>query len=85
VLANVSVENAFEVLTFAVAGKHGHEAIGKKCFETACEHAQEAVKTLGFYGIDLDTLCEFVRKDELAIDEYDLFEAVLHFTLKFVS
>jgi hypothetical protein len=68
-----------------LARKHGYEAIGKKCFETACEHAEEAVKAQGFYGIDMDILCGFVRQDELAIDEYDLFEAVPSFALEILN
>jgi hypothetical protein len=84
VLKNISAENTFEMLT--LARKHGYETIGKKCFETACEHAEEAVKAQGFYGIDLDTLCDFVRQDELVIDEYDLFKAVVAYLLfKFLN
>jgi hypothetical protein len=35
------------------------------------------VKTPGFFGLDLALICEFASQEELAIDEYTLFNAVL--------
>jgi hypothetical protein len=77
VIENVSATNAFEML--AMARKHGYESIAKKCLETACENAEEMVKTPGFFGLDLALLSEFASQEELAIDEYTLFDAVSNF------
>jgi hypothetical protein len=76
---NVSATNAFEML--AIARKHGYDAIGKKCLEVACKEAKAAVKSKGFYSLDLDILCQFAGQDEMAIDEIALFRAVHVFCL----
>jgi hypothetical protein len=77
VIENVSAANAFEML--ALARKHGYEAITKKCLEAASRYAEQAIKTQGFYGLDQSILCEFASQEELAIDEYTLFDAVFLF------
>jgi hypothetical protein len=76
---NLCATNAFEM--FALARKHGYEAIAKKSLETACKEAKAAVKTEGFYDLDLALLCEFVGQEELSIDELALFRAVHIFLL----
>jgi hypothetical protein len=77
VIGNITAANAFEML--AMARKHGYDAIGKKCLEVACNEAEAAVKTIGFYDLGQSNLYEFGSQEKLSIDEYTLFHAVLTF------
>jgi hypothetical protein len=45
-------KNAFELLAQA-------RLRGNRCLKLACENAEEAVKTPGFYGLDLSVVLTF--------------------------
>lgn len=71
---NLSSENVFDILP--LAKKFEEKELVVRCWEVVDSSAQEAIKSETFACINKDLLEEVVKRDDLAIHEIELFEAV---------
>ena len=70
----LNTSNVFCVVSHAQS--YGEKSLVKECWKMIDKHAEEVVKTEGFFTIKRSLLEELVNRDSLNIKEVDLFKAV---------